>query len=122
MLILVCLGRREAERVLGELGRSDDRPAIPGQSRGLLQQRSDLFVRPVGGKREVPGALDRIVYDRGEASMSSSPLLLGRLLVEDRREQRMGESNLVGRELDHLHCERRLERARTGPGGGEESR
>ena len=114
--------RREAKRVLGELGRGDNRPPSRWQLCGLLQHRGDLFVGPVAGKREVPGALDRIVHDRGEASMSSSPLFLGRLLVEDRSEQRMGESDRVGRKLDHLRCERRLERRRTDPCGAEESR
>ena len=97
-------------------------PAARRQLCGLLQHRGDHFVGSVGGKREVPGALDRIVDDRGEASMSSSPLFVRRLLVEDRREQRMGESDRVGRELDHLRCERRVERVRADPGGAEESR
>jgi hypothetical protein len=88
VLILGRVGRREAEGVLAELGRRADRPAGTGEGRSTLQGRGDLFVRCVRGKREVPGALDRIVDDRGEASMSCSPLFLGRLLVEDRREQR----------------------------------
>ncbi len=70
----------------------------------------------------MPSALDRIVDDRGEASMSSAPLFLGRLLVGDRREQRMGEADRVGRELDHLRCDRRFERLRADPGGAEENR
>ena len=120
--ILGGLRRRQAERVLGELGRGDARTAPRRQLCGLLQHRGDLFIGPVGGKREVPGALDRIIDRRGKASVSSSPLFVRRLLVEDRREQRMRESELVSRKLDHLRCDRRLERVRADPGGAEKSR
>ena len=79
--------------MLGELGRSDARPAARRQLRRLLQDRRDHFVGGLRGEREVPAALDRIVDDRCEASMRSSPLFVRRLLVEDRREQRMGEAD-----------------------------
>ena len=110
--ILERIGRRQAERVLGQLGRLADRGATAGELRDLLQRRRDGFVRCARSEREVPGALDRIVDDRGQASMGSLPLFLACPLVENRREQRVREADHCVRVLDHVRRERRLERVR----------
>jgi hypothetical protein len=51
------LGRRERERLLGQLGRRSERAARECRGRRGVERRRDCLVGPVGGEREVARTL-----------------------------------------------------------------
>ena len=109
MTLLGRVGRRQAQGLFGELG-SDRRGATRhGDPSGLLQHLGRSCVRGFLRQREMACAKERIVDDRCNTCMNVPPLF-AQIVVEDGREQRMGEANRPVLPLDHTRCERRSER------------
>ena len=109
MALVAHVQRRQPERLLGELGRDGRRAAIAGQSRGVVEHNGNLGVRRVPGQREVARTEERVFDDSRDAFVNALPLL-AQVLVEDRRQQRVGEANRPVLALDHVRGDCRVER------------
>ena len=91
----------QTERQLGELGGVGRGSAGGGVARSIVESRSHFRIRAVFREREMTGAREGVVQDRREPSVHPQPIL-AELLVEDRREERMRESDCAVVALDHL--------------------
>ena len=90
--LVLLLGRRQPEGLLGELCRQRRRAAFRFESRRTVEQKGDAGVGPFGRKREVTSARGRIVDDLCDAGMDAAPFL-PEAVVEGCRQQWMGEPN-----------------------------
>lgn len=109
MTLIAGVTWRQTERMFGELGRDSGRAAITGQSRGVVEHNGNVGVRRVPGQREVARAGERIFDDSRDAFVNALTRR-AEILVEDRRQQRVGEANRAVLALDHVRGDRRVER------------
>jgi hypothetical protein len=82
MAVVVCSRRGQPECVLAELGSGDGRAACVCQVRGFLEGRGDFRVSALCGESEVAGAVERVLDNRGDASVRAAPLFRRGALVE----------------------------------------
>ena len=82
MPLVVCVRRRQPQRLLGELGGRDRRPTSARQSSGVLQDTGDLGVWALRRQREMARAVERVRDDEGEACVCVPSLLRGRAVVD----------------------------------------
>src|SRR5262245_24702355 len=106
--LVAPIGRRQPQRLLGELRRHGYRAAIGGQRRGFFEHAYDLVVWANGRERKVTGAEDRVVHELCDPHVHASPLF-AETTEESRREQRVGEADRSVLTLDHARGEGRLE-------------
>ena len=111
MALAAVAWRRQPERLLGELGRDSRGAAIGRQPRGVFEHARDIGVRRFRPEREVARAEERVLDDSRDPQVNLPPLL-AEILVEDGREQRMGEANRPAVALDHVRDDRRVQRLR----------
>jgi hypothetical protein len=112
--LVVCLRRRQPDRLLGELGRDRRYPALDRERRGVVERGGDLGVGRVRRQGEVAGAGDRVVDDRRDPPVHA-PAPRSQVAVEDRRQQRVGEPNRAVLALDHVGGGRRRQRVGRDP-------
>ncbi len=101
--------RRQAKRLLGELGHYRRLAAIRCQRGGVIEQTRNVGIRAVSREREVTGAQDRAVDDLRDAPVNAAPLL-AEIAVENRGQQGMGEADRPVRALDDMRGDCRFER------------
>ncbi len=95
--------QRQPDGLLRELGGDGRRATIVGESRGLVEGGGDIGVGRVLRKREVSGAEERILDDSRDPSVHAPPIL-SEILIEDRRQQRVGEADRRMLTLDDVCC------------------
>ena len=101
-LPLQCgIARCQVGRELGELGRRGGRSTSCGLLGGRVEVRGGDGVGAVDGQRHVAGPLLDVGDRPCERSVDRTALPDRRLLVADRREQRVGETETRVVELDH---------------------
>ena len=100
--------RCQTERLLGELGGVGRGATGGGVARSIVESRSHFRIRAVFRESEMTGAREGVVQDRREPSVHPQPIL-AELLVEDRGEERMRESDRPVVALDHLRDDRSIE-------------
>jgi hypothetical protein len=98
----------QPDGLLCELGCDGRRATIVSESRSLVERGGDIGVRRVLRKREVSGAEERILDDSRDPSVHAPPFL-SEILVEDRRQQRVGEADRPMLTLDDVCCDCRFE-------------
>ena len=109
MPLLARVGRRQPHRLLGELGRSRQRAPLGCERHGVVESGGDGSVRRVAREREVTGTQKRVVDDLGQTGVDLLPLGT-EVAVENRRQQRVSETNSAVLTLDHVRGDRRRER------------
>jgi hypothetical protein len=109
MACIEFVGRRKTKSLLGELCSGGRRAAISGEFRCVVEHTGDHGIRRVGRKREVTGAEKRIFDEFGDARVNAPPLL-AKVVVEDRRQQRVGEADRSVVALDHVRNDCCVER------------
>jgi hypothetical protein len=107
--LLGKLGRRQEERLLGELGRDHDRAARFRMLGRRLQSSGDLGIRPLRREREMPRPLLRVDHGGGQQAMNGVSRARRRGSEVDRGEQRMREADLLAVKLDHAGSDRSIE-------------
>ena len=118
-MAIAALRRCEPERLLGELGSDRRRPALGRRCHGDVELGGDVRVRLAPRQRQVTGAEERILDDARDPSVDVLSLI-AQVLVENGREQRVGEANRPARAFDHLRHDRRFESLRRNAGPVEE--
>jgi hypothetical protein len=82
--------------VIEQVGGGIGRPPRSRDRRGSLDLRRDRGVGDVRRQREVPATLLRLVDGRGDRSVDPVTVRAGRVSVDRRPEERMGEPDLTG--------------------------
>ena len=103
--------RRQPQRRLGQLGRARRGAATAGDRRRILQRGGDGWVGLVRREREMAGAQHWIRDEPGDAFVHD-PAPRPEIVVEHRRQQRVGEPDRAAVTLHHLCRERGRERTR----------
>jgi cytochrome c-type protein NapB len=95
--------------MLGEFRRDRRRAAIARDSHRVVEDASHLRVGLLRRQREMARPRERIVDDRGKPAVDvAAPV--AEIPVENRRQQRMRETDRAVAVLDHARVDRRLER------------
>lgn len=85
--------RCQTQRVSGELGGGDRYSSMASCARGQFQGAGELFTRLVGGQREVPAAMHRVIHDLCKSPVGGATVFAVGGLVERGSEQRVGEAD-----------------------------
>ena len=102
--------RRQPTGALAQL-RGDGRyTADAGDDDGLVERRGNLGVRALRRERKVASPPQWIADDRSKGRVRRAPHRFVCLLVDARREERVGEAQTVRGSHDHPVRDRRLER------------
>jgi hypothetical protein len=100
--------RRQPERAVGQLGREGGRAALGRELRGVIEHSGDGGVGRLAREREVTGAVERVFNDLGKPHMNAVTLV-AEIAVENRRQQRMRETDGAVLAFYDMRGERRLE-------------
>jgi hypothetical protein len=109
--LIGMVNRRQPKRVLCKLGGVRWRAAIACESGGVIEETRNVGVRRINREREVTGAKHRLFGDLRDPCVNGPPLF-AEAVVEDRRQQRVGEADHPALTLDHARGDGRVERVR----------
>ena len=113
--LILCSGRRQPQRMLGEL-RGERRRAAPRRGpRGLVHYCGHVRVRSGRREAEMPRAVEWVVHDLSDSPVDASPFV-PELRIEEGREQRVTEAKRVAFAFDHVRDNGRIERVRIDAG------